>query len=136
MCVLFQFSEEKFELRKLSQHLIQCDTLNQEPHNWEQNSKEFGINRRSILLELHHFDPCSGALVPDIMHDLFEGVLQYEAKLVLQRCINQQKYFSLSMLAQKLECVELGYMEVGNRPSPITSQVLNSKERSLTQKGK
>ena len=79
----------------LSEHLIQCDTLEEDEDNRDENSKEFGVNNRSTLLELQHFDLCSGALVPDIMHDLFEGVLQYEIKLVLQHCINQCKYFTL-----------------------------------------
>jgi hypothetical protein len=42
---------------------------------------------RSALMELRYFDICSGALVPDVLHDVLEGGLQYEAKLLLQHCI-------------------------------------------------
>ena len=38
-----------------------------------QCSKEYGVNSRSILLDLKHFNMCSGSLLPDVMHDLIEG---------------------------------------------------------------
>lgn len=55
---------------------------------------EFGINRRSALLDLNYCDICSGLLIPDVMHDLLEGGLQYELKLFLRHCIVQH-YFSV-----------------------------------------
>ena len=41
-------------------------------------SIEYGINHRSPLLALQHCNMCNGSLVSDVMHDLLEGVLQYE----------------------------------------------------------
>ena len=43
-------------------------------------SKLYGINRDSILNKLAYFHVCSGALLPDVMHDVLEGTLQYEIK--------------------------------------------------------
>ena len=40
--------------------------------NPDEKSKLYGINSRSIFLELQFFDPCSGAMVPDVMHDILE----------------------------------------------------------------
>ena len=76
--------EEAFTLRSLAIHLHHCDCLEDDPVNYEENSKEFGVNYRSKLLELKYFNACSGGMVADVMHDLLEGTLQYEAKLVLK----------------------------------------------------
>ena len=47
---------------------------------------------------------CSGSLILDIMH---KGVLQYEAKLMLQYLINIENYLTLDMFNTKLENLEL-----------------------------
>lgn len=86
-------------------------------------------------MDLKHFNPCSGALVPDVMHDVFEGVLQREVKLVLQHCVDSKKYFRLTYLTQLMEMFEFGYMEVANRPTPIQRKMLNSGDFSLQQNG-
>ncbi len=39
-------------------------------------------------MDLKFFDVCSGALIPDVMHDVLEGVLQLELKLVLQHIVS------------------------------------------------
>ena len=85
-------------------------------------------------MDLKHFNPCSGALVPDVMHDVFEGVLQREVKLILQHCVDS-KYFRLTYLTQLMEMFEFGYMEVANRPTPIQRKMLNSGDFSLQQNG-
>ncbi|XP_074627093.1 uncharacterized protein LOC141885122 [Acropora palmata] len=53
------------------------------------------------------------------MHDLLEGVLQYECKEMLKTFINEEKYLTLDQL---------------NRPSPISQQTLNNAYNSLKQK--
>ena len=78
---------------------------------------------------------CSGALLPDVMHDVLEGVLQYEVKLLLQYCIREKRYFSVSELNEAIEGIELGYMKT-DRPAPITSKTLYAQDsNSLKQKG-
>ena len=80
-------------------------------------SKEYGINRNACLNELRYnlngwfkytltqfcdlvvcryFHVCDGGLVPDIMHDLLEGAMQYEVKFMLKKMIEIDKYFSLA----------------------------------------
>jgi len=44
----------------------------------------FGVNRRAVLSTLRYFDVTSGALIPDIMHDILEGALPMEVKLMLK----------------------------------------------------
>ena len=52
-------------------------------------SREYGVNHKSLLSDITHFDICSGALVSDIMHDLLEGIVQYETKLLLIKLLER-----------------------------------------------
>ena len=113
-------------------HKSQCVLVEQDETG--ELSKEFGINRNSILNELLYFNVCDGSLLPDIMHDLLEGVLQYEVKLLL-RVLVQSDNFTLEDFNSRLENTELGYMEYKNRPSIISSKTFSSNGNSLKQNG-
>ena len=78
---------------------------------------------------------CDGALLPDLMHDILEGALQYEVKLMLQVMINVEGYISIDELNSHMEHLELGYMENNNRPTLFSSKTLNSEGNSLKQNG-
>ena len=83
-------------------------------------STENGINHKSLLAELQYFGMCKGELAPDIMHDLLEGVLQYEIKLLLIYCINiNNHFFMLDILNSKIESLEVCYGMESDRPTPI-----------------
>ena len=130
-----QFEEEHFVLRSRAQHLEHCALLEDEEDDYVENSRDVGVNHRSILLDFQYFDMCSGALLPDVMHDVLEGALQYEVKLLLQYCIREKRYFSASDLNEAIEGMELGYMET-DRPAPITSKTIYARySNSLKQKG-
>ena len=97
---------------------------------------EYGINRDSVLNELTYFHVCSGGLLPDIMHDILEGALQYEMKLMLQEFILREKYITLDGFNARLERFELGYMEEKDRPTPISDTTLRSESsNTLKQAG-
>lgn len=66
-------------------------------------SREYGINYRPVLNELQYFKVTSGTLIPDVMHDVLEGALQYEAKLLLQQLILVGHYFTLANLNQQID---------------------------------
>ena len=131
--ILFQFDEGEFLLRNQADHLMQCALIESgDPSN--PYSKEYGINCRSSLLDLQYFNLCSGALLPDVMHDVLEGALQYELKLLLCHCIDEG-YFRLSQLNSIIEGMELGYME-SDRPAPISQNTLRAGDNNLLkQKG-
>ena len=38
---------------------------------------------------------CDGGLLPDIMHDVLEGALEYEVKLLLKTMICTDRYFTV-----------------------------------------
>lgn len=124
----------------MSKHKKQCEKLStlktSDPVLHQKKSKKYGINNESILSTLQYFDVCSGSLIPDVMHDVLEGVLQYELKLLLQHCIDCEKYFTSKQLQQIMESFELGFMEYPNRPTPITREILRKKDNSLNQNGK
>ena len=44
----------------------------------------YGVNHRALLQSLTHFSLTSGALIPDIMHDILEGMLPLEVKCLLK----------------------------------------------------
>ena len=62
---------------------------------------------------------CEGGLLPDVMHDLLEGALQYEVKAMLNVMVYTEPYFTLEYINTRLRHLELGYMEVKNRPTPL-----------------
>ena len=128
-------------------------------------SRDYGINRDSVLNSLgyshdcvlvhntymyivectcecacthtscRYFHVCSGALIPNIMHDVLEGAMQYEIKLMLAFMIRNEEFFTLNQFNSRLESVELGYMEIKDQATIITNQTLNSTSNSLKQSG-
>ncbi len=125
--------ESDFTLRDKASHQQQCSVL--EGPSGKEASKQYGINRDSILNELSHFHVCSGALVPDVMHDILEGALQHEMKLMLRGIVYEEEYFTLDMLNTRLDNLELGYMETGDRPSLLDEARFHSSSTSLKQEG-
>lgn len=91
------------------------------------------MNRRSVLLELQYFDVCD-SLLPDVMHDVLEGCLQYEAKLLLHYCIDQ-KFFTRKTLNHKISTFDFGHTVENNRPATISHTTLRSGDNLLKQKG-
>ena len=78
---------------------------------------------------------CDGSLIPDLLHDILEGMLQYEVKLLLQYFVNFESYLTLDTLNSKLHNTELGSVEAKNRPTAISVKTLNSDGNSLKQNG-
>ena len=100
----------------MENHINYCGQIEEDPTG--DLSKEYGVNNCSVLLDLEHFDMCSGTLLPDIIHDLLEGVMQHLLQLLLTYCIEEKRYFALSTLNEKISGIELGFME-DNRPTTI-----------------
>ena len=73
-------------------------------------------------------------LLSDVMHDVLEGVLQYEAKLLLQHLIKDQKYFKLKVLNEAIEGMDMGYMETC-KPALISRLALDAGDNLLKQNG-
>ena len=69
------------------------------------------------------------------MHDILEGVLQYECKEMLKVFINEESYFTLDQLNERIKDFDYGYYNDKKKPSPITLRTINNSSNSLKQKG-
>ena len=94
----------------------------------------YGVARDSILNQSRFFHVTEG-LAPDIMHDILEGVLQYETKELLKYMVQERKFITLSFLNDRIETFSYGYCDLPNKPTLITQQSLNSQDHSLKQTG-
>ena len=63
-----------------------------------------------------------------------KGSIQYELKLLLLHCVGE-KYFSLSDFNERLLSFKYGYSEVADKPVPITTQHLYSKDGKHIRQG-
>lgn len=80
-------------------------------------------------MDVSYYSMFGGGLPHDIMHDIFEGVAQYEIKLVLKHCISKS-YFSLDNYNHRLLYFNYGFSET-DKPSPLTQRTLQSDEKKL-----
>ena len=111
------FKECNFELRTPEEHKRQCAQLEQSLLKSE-ISKNYGINRKSILENIPNFSVAQN-LPHDIMHDLLEGVIPYELKLMLRYFVTECHFFTISQLNERLRNYEFGYTEIADRPSVL-----------------
>lgn len=122
--------EKYFILRTRNGHNHQCQLIDQD----QELSKTYGVNRRSVLCNSRYFHVVDG-LPGDAMHDVLEGVLQYECKEMLKEFVFNEKYFTLDQLNERIRYFDYGYFNDKNKPSPIARQTLRSESNSLKQKG-
>lgn len=80
-------------------------------------SVKYGINRNSILNTIPGFSVVTG-LPHDIMHDLLEGVLNYELRLLLKHCF-LSKYITVNLLNERIKNFNYGYTQSGSKPPEI-----------------
>ena len=76
----------------------------------------FGVKKACPLNSLQLFHTSDNYAV-DIMHDLLEGVVQYELKLVFQYLIKNS--ISVSSLSERIMSFNYGFTQRKNRPSGV-----------------
>ena len=76
----------------------------------------YGLIRDSILNSSKFFHVVDG-LVPDVIHDILEGSLQYEVKELLKHFINTEKYFTLDELNKKISEFPYVLSDKATRPA-------------------
>lgn len=74
-------------------------------------------------------------MVPDVMHDVLEGIGPYEMKEMFKVMI-QKKYFTIYDLNDAIENFPYGATEITSKPSAIPVNVLSSNDRKVNQEGK
>jgi hypothetical protein len=80
-------------------------------------SKEYGINRGSVLMEVPGFE-ITRCLLQDPMHVLLEGVLKYEFQCMLRVLVRKYKGL-LAKLNSRLDNFEYTHHELADRPQVI-----------------
>ena len=75
--------------------------------------------------------------MPDLMHDVLEGALEHELKLMLKAMVSVDCYITIAEFNMRLVSMELGYMEASDRPSEIqmTNTPRSGTSISLKQQG-
>ena len=81
----------------------------------------FGINNKTILTTLPEFDVIK-QMPQDVMHTIAEGVLQYEARLVLLHFIRSNQ-LTLEQINGAIESHNYGYTETSDKPPPLKETV-------------
>lgn len=76
----------------------------------------YGVKRDSLLNTLQYFHVCSNYSF-DIMHDILEGVTQYELKLLFGYMT--ENFISKNDLLLRIYSFDFGYTERRNRPTNI-----------------
>ena len=68
-----QTNDDDCLLRNSESHLEHCALINGPAS--DHYSKIYGVNQRSVLLDIHDFSLFDGRMPHDMMHDVFEGVV-------------------------------------------------------------
>ena len=127
-----QFDVDDFQLRTRETHKQHCEQLQGPLH--DHVTTTYGLQNDSILNSSKFFHVVDG-LVPDIMHDILEGSLQYEVKELLKHFIQTEKYFTLDQLNNKINEFPYVLTDKATRPAMIAPTVLASADHSVKQKG-
>ena len=129
-CIL-QIKCDQLRPRRLEQHLRHCSLVASGEPSF---SKEYGVNRLSILNEVPQFDLCL-CIPHDIMHVILEGVLPRHCKTLLHHYIIDQHLFTVKQLNKQIEEFAYGYSEKVNAPRPLDRERLTSGDYKLVQSG-
>lgn len=130
-----QFTSEEFEERTRETHRNHCSQL--EGVLSTHFAVTSGLNRDSILNQSSVFHITEG-VVMDAMHDVLEGSLELEMKLLLRELVCQQTppLFSLDDLNGRIRSFNYGHVESRNKPSEIgLARLTNASSHLLGQSG-
>lgn len=125
-----QFTENQYQLRTRAGHKRHCQLV----ENDKTLSTNYGVKKLSLLYRSRFFHVVH-RLDLDVMYDQLEGVLPLEIKLLLQRFISVEKYFTLDILNRRMATFSYPIVDAYNKPSAITQQALSSDSPSLSQSG-
>ncbi|XP_035665562.1 uncharacterized protein LOC118408812 [Branchiostoma floridae] len=124
------FHETYFALNSQRKHLAHLREIDRARTDALKKSLKtlYGINRRSILLDIPHFD-ISQMLPSDIMHVMLEGVIPYECREVLRQMIFVDSLFTLRELNTKITTFKFGQEERKNKFGRIPDSVFQQEKK-------
>lgn len=110
--------ERIIDLRKINDYELDCTLL----------FEESGVTSRSIFNSVIGFHVYDNPSV-DYMHDILEGVVQYELALILNSFIFQKKYFTLDILNDRINNFNYSaFSSSVNKPPSVSLVNLRSKK--------
>lgn len=89
-----------------------------------------GVKESCVWNEISSFHVTENYCV-DIMHDMLEGVCNYDIGLMLKIMIFDFKYFTIDTLNNRIELFDYGSVDIRNRPTLIASETLKGKGNKL-----
>ncbi|XP_039660298.1 uncharacterized protein LOC120561302 [Perca fluviatilis] len=108
-----EVSEGEFSMRTRACHDLHVQNVVQ-----GENASHFGVTGECALSKtLQHFHPIT-CFPPDILHDLFEGIVPVELALCIREMICL-KYFTLEYLNTKIRTFPYEHFERLDKPQPI-----------------
>ncbi|XP_041935316.1 uncharacterized protein LOC121697735 [Alosa sapidissima] len=110
---IFNEDDPGLVLRSRALHIEHCNALSEEPAL----PSVYGVKKSCVLNTLEYFHNTDNYAV-DIMHDLLEGVVQYELKLFFQYLI-KNGYISLNSISDRMHSFNFGFTERKNKPSGL-----------------
>lgn len=118
---VYSEDDPKVVLRGQEIFEIHCKSLHENP----QLRSLYGLKKKSIINTLKYFH-VSNNYSFDIMHDLLEGVVQYEIKLLFGHLT--QNFISEEDLLSRIYSFDYGFLERKNRPTKV---ILDSAGNSI-----
>jgi hypothetical protein len=119
------FRESDIVLRDKLSHEYDCMNLEAD----SSSNVQSGVYHVSSLSQLKYFSVPAN-LCPDAMHDILEGCLQYELKLILRNIILREKLLSIGDLNSRIQSFAYG-VDSKNKPTSITAEQLSGKQKKL-----
>ena len=119
------------ERQRQEEHLRRCQLIKQATTKTEKSrlSKEYGINERSVLLDLDYIN-IPMHFMQDDLHVTLEGIFnQHTCNLI--SCLIDEKIFMYAELNRKLAEYPYSYLDKANRPQALTK--INVEKLSLKQ---
>ena len=130
LLISVQFTAEEFKPRTRDAHDKHCKKLTGAAGEFMATA--YGVLRNSILNSSSYFHVVDG-FCADIMHDVLEGALPYEVKLLLRYCI-ECSYFTLRVLNARMTSFPYGH-DARDKPAQISATTLCSSDNKLKQSG-
>lgn len=113
-----KWHERDFIIRTKQMHAHHVQLTKQDPSL----SNAYGITGESCLSPLHSFDVTKG-LPPDVMHDLFEGVIPLVMKCVIRHLISN-RVFTLDQLNDRLAAFAFQGADKKSKIPPLSRQAV------------
>lgn len=110
---------------------VQSSLRTKENYEEDLTSRSYGINEDSIFNKLPLYHVTSNFYF-DIMHDIFEGVCDFDISRILDHFINDKMYFTLQDLNNRKQNFSYGSKDVKNLSPPITQENLNNRKLKMS----